>query len=53
MAEGNGSQDYTLSFKKTSAKYVKIIAETYSELPAWHPGAGYPGFIFIDEIIVK
>ena len=53
MTEGNGSQDYTVKFKKTTAKYMKVVAETYTELPAWHPGAGYPGFIFVDEIIVK
>ena len=53
MTEGNGCQDYTLTFAETTAKYVKVVADTYTELPAWHPGAGYPGFIFVDEIIVK
>jgi hexosaminidase len=53
MNEGNGCQDYTLTFAETSAKYLKVVAETYTELPAWHPGAGHPGFIFVDEIIVK
>lgn len=52
MDEGNGCQDYTLTFAETSAKYLKVIAETYTELPAWHPGAGHPGFIFVDEIIM-
>ena len=52
MTEGNGCQDYTLTFAETSAKYVKVVADTYTVLPAWHPGAGYPGFIFVDEIIV-
>ena len=53
MTDGNGCQDYTLSFTETSAKFLKVIADTYTELPEWHPGAGYPGFIFVDEIIVK
>ena len=51
--EGNGCLDYTLSFDSTSAKYLKVIAETVTELPDWHPGAGNPGFLFADEIIVK
>ena len=53
MTDGNGCQDYTLSFTETSAKFLKVIADTYTELPEWHPGAGHPGFIFVDEIIVK
>ena len=53
MAEGNGCQDYTLTFAETSAKYLKVVAETYTELPKWHPGAGHPGFVFVDEIIVE
>ena len=53
MDDGNGCQDYTLAFDQTAAKYLKVVAETYTELPQWHPGAGHPGFLFIDEIIVK
>jgi hexosaminidase len=53
MDEGNGCLDYTLTFEKTSAKYLKVVAETYEELPQWHPGAGHPGFLFVDEVIVK
>ena len=53
MDDGNGCQDYTLTFGATSAKYLKVVAETYTALPEWHPGAGHPGFLFVDEIIVK
>jgi hexosaminidase len=53
MTDGNGCQDYTLVFSETSAKYLKVVADTYTELPAWHPGAGHPGFIFVDEIVVN
>ena len=35
------------------ARYVKVWAENYGAIPEWHPGAGYPAFIFIDEITVK
>ena len=53
MDDGNGCQDYTLRFDETSAKYLKVVAETSLSLPDWHPGAGRPGFLFIDEIIVN
>ncbi len=38
---------------KLSARYVKVNAINYGTIPDWHPGAGYPAFIFIDEITVE
>ena len=35
------------------ARYVKVTAQNYGAIPEWHPGAGYPAYIFIDEITVK
>ena len=35
------------------ARYVKVHAGTIGPIPSWHPGAGYPGFIFTDEVWVK
>jgi len=29
---------------------LKIVAEQFGPLPAWHPGAGGESFIFVDEI---
>lgn len=34
-------------------RYVRIIAEPLSEIPAWHRAAGQKPWIFTDEIIVK
>ena len=51
--DGNGCHDYTLTFPETSAKYLKIKAEVLKALPEWHSGAGRPGFLFVDEIIVQ
>jgi hypothetical protein len=39
--------------KETQARFIKVKAINYGALPEWHLGAGYPAFIFIDEIIVK
>lgn len=35
------------------ARYIKVFASNYGEIPSWHPGAGGQGFIFIDEIWVR
>ena len=35
------------------AAYVKVFARNIGTIPEWHPGAGYPGFIFVDEIWAK
>jgi len=39
--------------KGTTARYIKVKAINYGNLPEWHLGAGYPAFIFVDEIIVR
>ncbi len=52
-ADKNGVKEYSISFPETSAKYLKVSAKTLEALPDWHPGAGYGGFLFIDEIVVN
>ncbi len=37
----------------TMARWVKVLARGYGPLPAWHPGAGAPAWIFCDEILVR
>ncbi len=32
------------------ARYIKVFAKNIGTIPDWHPGRGYEGFIFIDEI---
>ena len=32
------------------ARYVKYFAKNIGTIPEWHPGAGYEGFIFTDEV---
>ena len=38
---------------KSTGRYIKITAANYGTIPAWHLGAGYTGWIFIDEIMVE
>lgn len=33
-------------------RYVKVTVQSEHHIPAWHPGKGNPGFVFVDEICV-
>jgi predicted alpha-1,2-mannosidase len=35
------------------ARYVRVKAYNLGKIPAWHPGAGFDAFIFIDEIFIE
>jgi hexosaminidase len=37
----------------TRARWIKVRGRAYGALPAWHPGAGTPAWIFCDEIVVR
>ena len=38
--------------KNFSARYIKMVAKKIDACPDWHVGAGEPGWIFSDEIII-
>ncbi len=44
---------FAANIKPVKARYIKILVRKPGELPQWHPGAGSPGFFFIDEILIK
>lgn len=37
----------------TRVRFVRLRAPTLGTIPAWHPGAGSPTFVFMDEIAVE
>ena len=41
---------HKVEFDPVKARYVKILALSDRDMPAWHGGRGYPAFIFVDEI---
>lgn len=44
---------HTLNFPTAEARFVKVTIDGENVLPQWHgAGAGKPGFLFVDEIIV-
>lgn len=48
----NQINTHTLQFATTAARYVKVKVVSEHTIPAWHPGHGNPGFVFVDEIAV-
>ena len=42
-----------LSPKNVSSRYLKFRAKSIGKLPPWHPAAGNPAWLFVDEIVVK
>lgn len=46
-------KDYKQNITPTKARYVRVKAVNLGKIPAWHPGAGYDAFIFVDEIFVE
>jgi len=51
--EGAFTKDMTITFDKTSARYVKVIAKNLGICPDWHMGAGDKAWLFVDEIVVE
>jgi predicted alpha-1,2-mannosidase len=41
------------SFKPVTARYIRITAHNYGQLPAWHISAGGDAWIFCDEIFIE
>jgi len=46
-------KDFPAKFQNQEARFVKVKAEGMKKCPAWHPGAGAPAWLFIDEIVVE
>ncbi len=46
-------RDFTKEIIPVFTQYVRVTARNLGKIPAWHPGAGYDAYIFVDEIIVK
>ena len=51
--DADGIGRYWMQFPETSARYLKVVAQNAAAIPAWHPGAGSKGFLFVDEVVVE
>ncbi len=46
-------EDYEVSLKNTTARFIKIKAVNIAVCPDWHIGKGGKAWLFADEIIIK
>jgi hexosaminidase len=44
---------YSWKFSDLNTRYIKIIAKNPGPCPEWHPGAGSPSWVFIDEVVIE
>jgi len=44
---------FHLDFGSRKVSVVKIVVKPVSKLPAWHPGKGTPGWVFVDEVFLN
>ncbi|WP_010662958.1 glycoside hydrolase family 20 protein [Marinilabilia salmonicolor] len=51
--DSDGIKNHVLRFDPVKARYVKIIGKSEKSMPEWHGGAGMPGYLFVDEIVIK
>jgi len=50
---GGHQRDFIAEFTPRNARYIKVKAHTIGNTPGWHPGAGRPANMLIDEIVVE
>lgn len=50
---GGHQRDFIAEFEPRMARYVKVKAHTIGNTPEWHPGAGRPANMLVDEIVVE
>ena len=46
-------KDFTGTISPRMARYVRMHAQNFGKLPAWHAGAGGDAWIFADEILIE
>ncbi|WP_276374770.1 DUF4838 domain-containing protein [Chryseolinea sp. H1M3-3] len=50
---GGQQRDFIAQFEPRNARYIKVKAHTIGNTPGWHPGAGRPARMLVDEIVVE
>jgi len=44
---------FNCTFEPRQVSVLKIVARPVAKLPAWHPGKGERGWVFVDEVFVE
>jgi len=50
---GGQQRDFIAEFPTRNARYIRVKANTMGNTPDWHPGAGRPANMLVDEIVVE
>jgi hypothetical protein len=50
---GGQQRDFISEFEPRNTRYIKVIAHSIGHTPGWHPGAGRPAYMRVDEIVVE
>ena len=50
---GGFLREFNIEFAPREARYIKVHAHSMGNTPGWHPGAGRPAHMLIDEIVVE
>jgi hypothetical protein len=50
---GGFLREFNAEFPSRDARYIKVHAHSMGNTPGWHPGAGRPANMLIDEIVVE
>jgi hypothetical protein len=50
---GGYLREFNTEFTSRDARYIKIKARSMGNTPGWHPGAGRPANMMVDEIVVE
>jgi predicted alpha-1,2-mannosidase len=49
---GTHQQDFILRVSNVQARYVRVHGISLGKCPAGHKGAGYPCWVFVDEVLI-
>ena len=50
---GGYLREFNAEFASRDARYIKVRALSMGNTPGWHPGAGRPAHMLVDEIVVE
>ncbi|MEP7374017.1 MAG: DUF4838 domain-containing protein [Chitinophagaceae bacterium] len=50
---GGFLREFNAEFAPREARYIKVHAHSMGNTPGWHPGAGRPARMLVDEIVVE
>lgn len=50
---GGYLREFNCEFAPRQARYIKVHARSMGNTPGWHPGAGRPAHMLVDEIVVE